>query len=192
MNKKSKQLVIGLVYGQLHDFLAEYEETDCFNRVPETAPEVWPLAYTSRRLLEIWRGAATLLGGEPELLAKMERILAETVYFTRQYERPGVVRRWKQSNSNLIFFDCAFSLLEEVPEHYEQMRMGLSPFHLSCYPDKRWIKRRRAYFNEVKKRFVRAGRKFSEEAAFQEELCRTLTLVFQNDFGDLCPALRGR
>lgn len=190
MNKKSKQLAIGLVYGQLHSFLSEYERTDCFNRVPDGAPEEWPLAYTSRRLLEVWQGASALLHGESELLEKMERILAETVYFTRQYERPGVVRRWKQCNSNLIFFDCAFFLLGEVPEHYEQMRMGLSPFHLSCYPDKQWVKRKTAYFNGVKRRFAREGRKFSEEAAFQEELCRTLALVFQNDFGDHCPALQ--
>lgn len=190
MTKKTKQLAIGLVYQQLLCFLSEYTQTERFNRVPADAPETWPLAYTSRRLLEIWQSAAALLEGETELTEKMERLLAETVYFTRQYEQPGVVLRWKRCNPDLIFFESAFTLLEEDPALYEQIRMGLTFGGLDCYPDRKWIRRRKAYFTAARRRLAREGKEWSRDRVFQEELCRTLTLMFQRDFGDLCPALQ--
>ena len=157
MKERTKQLAIGLAYEQLRQFLSEYEETERFNRVPPDAPETCPVAYTSRRLLEIWRTACTLLQGERELLEKMERILAETVYFTREYEQPGVVRRWKQRNPNLLFFEAAFDFMEESPELYEQMRMGLLPIRSACLPDQSWCRRRDAYFAAASSFWKRMG-----------------------------------
>lgn len=185
MKKRTNQLAIRLVHEQLRQFLSEYEETERFNQVPAGAPETWPVSYTSRRLLEIWRTACTLLQGEQDLLEKMERILAETVYFTREYEQPGVVRRWKQLNPNLLFFEAAFDFMEESPELYEQMRMGLLPFRPACLPDQSWCRRRDAYFAAARERLSREGRGWSRDLLFQEELCRTLDLVFRKDFGDL-------
>ncbi len=185
MKERARQLAIRLVYEQLRQFLSEYEETERFNQVPPDAPEAWPVSYTSRRLLEIWRTACALLQGEQELLEKMERILAETVYFTREYEQPGVVRRWKQLNPNLLFFEAAFDFMEESPELYEQMRMGLLLVRPDCLPDKSWCRRRDAYFAAARERLSQEERKWSRDLVFQEELCRTLELVFRQDFGDL-------
>lgn len=189
MKERTKQLGIGLVYEQLRQFLCEYKETERFNQAPPDAPETCPVAYTSRRLLEIWWTACTLLQGERELLEKMERILAETVYFTREYEQPGVVRRWKQLNPNLLFFEAAFDFMEESPELYEQMRMGLLPIRPACLPDQSWCRRRDAYFAAARGRLSREGRRWSRDLVFQEELCRTLDLVFRKDFGNFEPVV---
>ena len=182
MNQK-QGMAIELIYQQLRGLLGEYAETGGFNRAPAGAPEEDGLAYTTRRLAEIRQSAQVLLEPFPELADRMARILEETEAFLRQYEQPGVVWRWRELDPALVYFDCAFELLGECPEEFERMQMGLSPFRLSCYPDGRWVERRREYFAQARARFAREGREYDEDLVFQEELCRALELVFQADFG---------
>lgn len=175
---------IRCIYGHLRGLLAEYTEMGCDHEVPEGASAPDGLAYAMRRLAEI-RDEAAPLARCPEVAVRMERIMDEAEFFLRQYEQPGVVTRWRKLNPSIEFFDCAFDLLEE-PELFEQIRTGQdSVLQLKCYPAPEDLPRRQDYFAAAQQRFAREGRTYSEDAAFQDELCRTLNLVFRADFGEL-------
>lgn len=158
MDMRARQSVIKMVYTQLRGLLEEYEETDRFHLIPKGAPEEDAAQYVERRLSDIKAAAAARLKGETDLAEKLGRIWMETAYFTKQYEVPDVVQRWKLMDPDLILFDSAFDLMDEEPEIYESIRMGLTPFHLRCYPDKKWAQRRKAYFTEAEQRHALAGK----------------------------------
>ena len=184
MNNQAKKIAAHILYEELAGLFSQYEATDCFNEVPAGAPEADVLAYWENQLRNIQRSAAALFFGEPDMREKAEQSLGETAFFLKRYEMPGVVRRWKALDPNLTYFDCAFDLITECPEEFNKMRMGLCLTHLNCYPNAKDLRRRKAYFAAVRRRFAREGRKYSKEAAFQEELCQALELVFQSDFGE--------
>lgn len=176
---------IQCIYGHLRGLLAEYTETDCYHEVPEGESDPDGLAYAMRRLAEI-RDEAAPLARCPEAAERMERIMDETAFFLRQYEQPGVVTRWRKLNPPIGFFDCAFDLLEEEPGLFERIRTDQDGvLQLKCYPAPEDLPRRQDYFAAARQRFAREGRTYSEDAAFQDELCRTLNLVFRADFGEL-------
>lgn len=112
-------------------------------------------------------------------VSNLYRILDETEYFIRQCEVPGVVTRWKQINPRLLYFDCAFALMEECPDMYRRIQRGLTGFRLSCYPDPELIRERNDYFANAKEASARCHHDFSEEQLFQDELLRTLSLLFE-------------
>lgn len=173
------------IYGLLRGLLAEYTETDCYHEVSEGASDPDGLAYAMRRLAEI-RDVAAPLVRCPEVAERMERIMDETEFFLRQYEQPGMVTRWRKLNPSIGFFDCAFDLLEEEPELFEQIRTDQdSVLQLKCYPTPEDLLRRQDYFAAARLGFAREGRTYSKDAAFQDELCRTLDLVFRADFEEL-------
>ncbi len=95
---------------------------------------------------------------------------------------PGVVTRWKQINPQLIYFDCAFEIMEECPETYADVRKGLTDSHLSCYPDSELIAQRNMYFAKIKERYKHKNIEYSEDKIFQDELLNTLTLLFEDAF----------
>lgn len=170
------------IHDRLQGLLGEYTATNCFNDVPEGASDPDGLAYALRRLGEI-RAEAAPLARCPEVTERLERILDETEFFLRQYEQPGVVTRWRKLNPHIEFFDCAFDILEDEPELFEQIRTGqTSPIDLACYPAPEELEERARYFAAVEQRFVQEGRAYSDDAAFQDELCQTLDLVFSWDF----------
>lgn len=59
---------------------------------------------------------------------------------------PGVVKRWKKINQKLIFFDCAFDILNDEPEFYNDICRGLTELKLACYPNIELIVAREKYF----------------------------------------------
>lgn len=175
---------IKTIYGMLWEILAMYEETECYNKVPKEAKEddIWN--YTGNKLLTVRKEINCLFFGEEALRSKLLQVVDETEYFIRSYEQPGVVTRWKKINPQIIFFDCSFDLMEEYPEVYEEISLGLSNLRLSCYPNKTLANARKRYFLKVKKKIEHGNLRYSEERVFQDELHRTLTLVFENDFKD--------
>lgn len=176
---------IKTVYGMLWDVLALYEKTDCYNRMPEgeKAADIWE--FMGDKLLDVRKTIDTLFLGEEEIKKKLIRIADETEHFVRVYERPGVVTRWRKINPQMLFFDCAFDLLEECPEKYREISRGLTDFKLGCYPDETLIEARRRYFAASRKKMEEDNLQYTEDRVFQNELIRTLTLVFQHDFEDV-------
>lgn len=117
-----------------------------------------------------------------DLADELLQVVEETEYFVRQCEVPGVVTRWKRINPKLIYFDCAFEIMEACPEEYLEMKRGLSDVRLSCYPDEELVAERKEYFARKKEQCRRQNRVYSEEHAFQEELLDTLKLLFEDLF----------
>ena len=184
MVEKEIRTSIKTVYGMLWDVLALYEKTECYNKVPEGEKEVDIWDYLSDKLLEIRKTIDMLFLGDKELQAKLIQIVDETEQFVRSYERPGVVTRWKRINPRILFFECAFDLMEECPDMYQQISWGLTDLKLACYPDESLIEARKRYFEEEKKKIEDGNLRYSEERVFQNELLRTLKRVFEHDFRD--------
>lgn len=173
---------IRTIYGMLWDVLALYEKTDCYNELPqgEAGVDIWD--YMGNKLLDVRKKIDMLFLGENLMKEKLTRIVDETEQFVRSCERPGVVKRWKKMNPDIIFFDCAFELLENNPDMYKEISLGLTDLHLACYPDDALVEKRNKYFAEAKKKIENGNFQYSEDRVFQNELLRTLTLVFENDF----------
>lgn len=180
--KNEIQTSIQTVYGMLWEVLALYEKTDGYNRIPEgeKAGDIW--AYMSGRLLEVRKCIDKLFLGERALCEKLHNIVDETEYFVRAYEVPGVVKRWKRMNPQILFFDCAFELMENYPDIYKEISWGLTDLNLACYPDETLTEARKKYFASAKKKIEENNLRYTKERVFQNELLRTLTFVFEHDF----------
>lgn len=172
------------IYGMLWDVLALYEKTEMYNRLPEgeEKTDIDILDFMGDKLLAVRKETKTAFLGNEKLCSKMEQVIDETEHFVRSYEVPGVVKRWKSINSKIIYFDCAFDLMEECPESYKEISRGLTDMKLACYPDEELVKNREKYFEEINRKNEESNLKYSEARIFQNELLNTLTLVFQNDF----------
>lgn len=185
MKKNEIKTSIKSVYEMIWEVLALYEKTDCYNEIPADEKEemdIWE--YMSGKLLNIRKAIDTLFLGENKLRNKLNIIVDETEQFVRRYEMPGVVKRWRQINPQILFFDCAFEIMETCPDQYREISRGLTDLKLTCYPDENLVEARNRYFTEVKKKIEDGNLRYTEERVFQNELLRTLTLVFENDFRD--------
>lgn len=182
---KGKEIKKGIkkVYRKLQNLLSIYAETECYKKLPNGEQSNEDIVdFINRKIKEIRRQMNILFLENIEIRKKLERVISETVYFINQYERPGVVVRWKQMNPKLLYFECAFDLMETCPKQYQEMRRGLANVHLACYPDKELITERNAYFCQIKKEYKMSGTEYSEDEVFQSELLHTLALVFAEDF----------
>lgn len=180
------------VYAGLESVLSMYEATEGFqtvcNGVDVMDLVLERISRIKSRVALLGKGAAGTGGyGGMQILSEdhtqMEsadellQVIEETEYFVRQCEVPGVVTRWKRINPKLIYFDCAFEIMESCPEEYLEMKRGLSDVRLSCYPDEELVAERKEYFARKKEQCRRQNRVYSEEHAFQEELLDTLKLL---------------
>ena len=173
---------IQTVYGKLWDVLALYEKTGCYNKLPEgeSGGDIWD--YMGDKLLEVRKTIDMLFLGEDNVKGKLIRIVDETEQFVRSYEIPGVVKRWRRINPQILFFDCAFDLMKTSPDTYKEMSWGWTDVKLACHPDDTLVEARQSYFAETSEKIEEGNFQYSEERVFQNELLRTLTLVFENDF----------
>lgn len=182
---KDKEIRKGIkkVYRKLRNLLSLYVETGCYNKLSNREQSEEDIKdFMDGKIKEI-RGQMNILFSENhEIREKLEQVISETEYFIKQYERPGVVVRWKQMNPKLLYFECAFELMETCPKQYLQMRRGVTEVHLACYPDDELLMERNDYFNRIKEKCKQAGVEYSEDEVFQAELLHTLALVFVEDF----------
>lgn len=172
------------VYGMLWEVLALYEKTDCYNKVPEGEKEADIWDYMGDKLLNVRKMIDALFLGEEELREKLNYIVDETEQFVRSYELPGVVKRWRRMNPRMLFFDRVFDFMEACPDEYKEISRGLTEVKFSCYPDESLIEERKRYFAASKKKIEDGNLQYTEDRVFQDELLRTLTLVFEHDFKD--------
>lgn len=170
---------IKTVYGMLWDVIALYEKTGCYNKVPEGEGDIWE--FMGEKLMQVRKEINTLFLGNGEIQEKLTLLTDETEQFVRSYEVPGVVKRWKRINPRILFFDCAFDLKDECPDQFREICWGFTDFQLSCYPDENLAAARKRYFAETKKKIEERNLRYSKERVFQDELLRTLTLVFEHD-----------
>lgn len=173
---------IKTIYRMLWEVLALYERTECYNQLPEDEQDVDIWSFMGDKLSNIRKEISTLFLGNKELSEKLNQIVDETERFVRSYEVPGVVKRWKQINPQLLFFDCVFDLLEECPEMFRKISWGITELKLSCYPDETLVEAKNSYFTNAKRKIEERNLRYSDKRVFQDELLRTLTLMFEHDF----------
>lgn len=175
---------IKTVYGMFWDVLALYEKTSAYNKLPDEEMDkeidIWD--YMGEKLLDIRKKIDVLFLGETEVKEKLIQIVDETEEFVRKYEIPGVVTRWKKINPNIQYFDCAFNLKKMYPKKYSEIAMGLTNLRFACCPDEKQMEEREKYLLEIQRKNEDGNLRYSEERIFQNELLRTLTLVFEEDF----------
>lgn len=180
------------IFGMLYDILSLYESSGCYNYIPDTensddAPEYFGgLIENIRKKLN-----ADFLNERDNMVCqKLDRIIGETEVFVKSYSVPGVVTRWQTINPQINYFDCVFDIIDELgPEEAQNLyREG----RLAFFPSDDFIKARKDYFAQKELANVKDNPQYSEERIFQDELLRTLAMVFENDFGsgiDYLPAV---
>ena len=186
LSKAAEELYSGevkTIFGMLNDILELYEASDCFNRIPGTddGEDAWE--YFEKRVGDVRKKLTGDCRGRiaDEEYRKLEQIIDETEIFVKSYSVPGVVKHWKEINPRINYFDCVFEIIEEqgMEEARRLNNMGMLDF----FPDDDDIKARKDYFEQIKSANDRDGLRYSEERIFQNELLRTLAMVFENDFG---------
>lgn len=171
-------------YERLREVLALYQKTDCYNKIPsgETYKgDIWD--YIGEKMEEIKHEVAVLFIDD-DIKLRLINLVLETEVFVRSYEQPGVVRRWRVINPNIMFFSAAFELLDSCPSEFKKMQRGISNLHLDSYPDEDWVKERNEYFNVKRENFSKNNLQYDHDKIFEEELLNTLELVFKHDFED--------
>lgn len=174
-NTKLNNGSVKAIFDMLHDILAQYEASDRYNQIPGEEDSDEPCEYF-KDLIENARKKLTsdYLGkSDSEEHQKLDRIIGETEEFVTSYEMPGVVTRWREINPRLNHFDCAFELIEEVGmETAEELyRKGMLEF----LPSEEDIEARKEYFGRVERA--------DDAGVYQEELLKTLEMVFESEFG---------
>lgn len=81
-----------------------------------------------------------------------------------------------------MLWDCAFDIKKKEPLAYQKMSWGISNLELFCYPDEELEKAREEYFENLEEQMEEHNLRYSEERVFQDEVQRTLLLVFEADF----------
>lgn len=172
------------VFGMLYDILACYEESDCFNCIPGTDDLDGAWSYFEGEIGKVKKELESqFLDRHADAdYQKLERIINETEVFIKSYSRPGVVKRWRRINPQINFFDCAFEIIEECGMEAARRiyREGLLDYIPSYYT----VKVRNDYFATQKLANDKDNLKYSEDRIFQNELLRTLAMVFENDFNN--------
>lgn len=177
-NKKAIQTI----YKMLWDIIALYEPTDAYNSLPNSDDNTDCRDYMDAQILNVRKELSSLFINDQHLIQMLEQIINETEIFVKSYELPGVAMRWKKINKALIFFDCAFDILNDEPEFYNEICLGITDIKLSCYPNKELITARKKYFEYWEQKCKSENLQYSQKRLFQNELHKTLYLVFRNDF----------
>ena len=177
-NKKAIQTI----YKMLWDIIALYEPTDAYNSLPNSDDNTDCRDYMDAQILNVRKELSSLFINDQHLVQMLEQIINETEIFVKSYELPGVAMRWKKINNALIFFDCAFDILNDEPEFYNEICLGITDIKLSCYPNKELITARKKYFEYWEQKCKSENLQYSQKRLFQNELHKTLYLVFRNDF----------
>lgn len=179
---KEQRSAVKIVFEMLYDILACYEKSGCFNYIPGTEDSDSAWSYFEGELDKVRKvPECEFLGKhDSEDYKKLGNIIDETEIFIKSYEVPGVVMRWRKINPQINYFDCAFDLIKELGK--ETARQLDDEGMLAVSPSSHAINARDAYFAEKAKLNAEGNLQYTEDRIFQNELLRTLAMVFDYDF----------
>lgn len=69
-----------------------------------------------------------------------------------------------------------------MEEWKSTLKLGAYDLKLACYPDETLVEARKRYFATDKKKIEDRNLRYTEDRVFQNELHRTLTAVFEEEF----------
>ena len=190
------------VFKGLLELFLLYTASGCYNYVPYTKDGDNAWEYFGRRLQQIRKQVTLSFLGKSntDVERRLERVIRETEIFIRSFSVPGVVKRWRKINPRINYFDCVFHLTEEQMEKERLWRnvleakgllgkrtpSGFPMFIWYAYiPTKEEVEAKNRYFQQIEKENEDGNLRYDDHQIFQNELVRTLRLVFEHDFADI-------
>lgn len=174
---------IKFVFSMLYDILALYEASGCYDHIPGTDDADGAWEYFEGLIGNVRKKLTVDLFDkrDSEEYWKLERIIDETEVFVKSYSVPGVVKRWREINLQINYFDPVFELINELG--MERVQLLYSNGMLDVLPSDYIIKARYMYFAKRAMQNDNGNLRYTETRLFQNELLQTLAMVFENDFG---------
>lgn len=189
----AKKEKVKKIYGLLNRIIWQLEESEHYNYIPGTKEDGWD--FFDMELSAVERAAQREFLGEPSILNRLEQIIKEVRFFVRSFSTPGVVERWREINPTINYFDAAYDFIREDPELYLRIErgevrakeeLGGMLIHFSCHPTAKDLLEQKKYFETIERENQEQNNRFSESRIFQNEVVKTLGMVMQHDFPELC------
>ncbi len=180
------------VYKMLYEVLYEIDESCSYNFVPGKETEnIDAFVYYEKRIDAIRNLVNTKFLDEREIRQKLIQIVDETEQFIKSYSIPGVVRRWKDINKKITYFDAVYDICAENYKLYKAVCNrevsidNLILFRFDFWPTERDFEERAKYFSKIVQKVDDGNLQYSYDKVFRNELLETLEKVFKHDFPDL-------
>jgi len=170
------------IYALFNALIGELEESENYCYIPRTVECGWE--FYDKRLRKIREKIDQHFLWGDEIRTKLYLIADEVEHLVKRFEVPGVVERWLQVNPCLKFYDAAYTVLERYIHEpgYGTPGVYYLPFECSFYPTLEDFEAREAYFAELEKKNSEHNLKHSEDRWLQDELQKTLRLLFEKEF----------
>lgn len=180
------------VYKMLYDVLNEIDESCNFNFIPGMEKDsADAFSYYEKRIDAIRCVVNTRFLEKREVREKLIRIVDETECFIKSFSIPGVVRRWKEINKKITYFDVVYDICAENYKLYEAVcnrEIGIENgmlFLFDFLPTEKDFEERTEYFSQITKKVDDGNLQYSYEKIFRNELLQTLGKVFEHDFPEI-------
>lgn len=180
------------VYKMLYDVLNEIDESCNFNFVPGMEKDsADAFSYYEKRIDAIRCVVNTRFLDKREARKKLIRIVDETECFIKSFSIPGVVRRWKEINKKITYFDVVYDICAENYKLYEAVcnrEIGIENgllFLFDFLPTEKDFEEQTEYFSQITKKVDDGNLQYSYEKIFRNELLQTLEKVFEHDFPEI-------
>lgn len=173
------------IYARLNALIGVQEESEHYCYIPGTTERGWE--FYDKELQKIREEIDWHFLWEEEIRLKLYLIVDEVEHLVKSFSVPGVVKCWLQVNPCLKFYDAAFDVAEVcmlaseygIPEMYEL------PFTCSFYPTIEDFKACEEYFAELEQKNTEHNLQYSEERWLQNELQKTLRMLFETEFAEI-------
>ena len=178
-NKKAIQTI----YKMLWDIIALYEPTDAYNSLPNSDDNTDCRDYMDAQILNVRKELSSLFINDQHLVQMLEQIINETEIFVNGI--PFLQRLASASEVEVgekFELPGAVQIINDEPEFYNEICLGITDIKLSCYPNKELITARKKYFEYWEQKCKSENLQYSQKRLFQNELHKTMYLVFRNDF----------
>lgn len=167
------------ILSAFRDVLISIEASQHFNYIPKT--KIDGFDFYNEWIEKIERAIHKFTLRNEDLKEKLLLILKEIEIFIRTYETPGVVKRWRDINPMIHYFDVAYTFMNEEPELYERIKNGDQKIKFSIYPSEKDLVERNAYFKKIEDYNNKNNLRYSDLRIFSNELDNTLNKVINHD-----------
>ena len=170
------------IYSRLNALIGVLEESEHYNYIPGTEEEGWE--FYDKVLRKIREAIDLHFLWEEDIRTKLYLITSEVEHLVKSFSVPGVVERWLQVNPCLKFYDAVYMVAEEYIHEPRYGTLGVDYLTSICsfYPTLEDFEAREEYFAELERKNTEHNLKYSEERWLQDELQKTLRMLFETEF----------
>lgn len=178
---ENTNMIIKKIHIMIYDIFTLYETSNCFNETPQNK-QGEELTYYNEQLDKVQKVIDCELYEESEeTKSKLTDIVRDSRIFIKSYSVPGVVDSWLEINPSLKYFDPVFDVMESDYELYEKIKANkYCKVHFRFYPSIQELEDKKEYFTNLENDNRINNFNFSIERFYQDELIRTINLLFKN------------